>query len=100
MSESNHKAVSRGARATALLNDDLLTEAFANLEASYTEAWKTSSATKTAEREKLFVAVNVIRKVREHLLKTAANGKLAQKEIDALAAEADRKKLMGVFRRG
>ena len=40
-------AISRGARAEALLNNDLLQEAFARLEQDYIEAWRISPARDT-----------------------------------------------------
>lgn len=71
----------RGARAAALLESDLLKEAFDGLEASYILAWRTSPATDTEGREKLFLAINVIGKVRDHLSSVATNGHLATEEL-------------------
>ena len=88
----------RGARAKSLLDSELLQEAFKTLEDSYTAAWRASPAADTAYREKLFLAINVIGKVREHLDTVVTNGKLAAAELKALADVAERKRLLN-FRR-
>lgn len=82
----------RGARAKALLEDELLQEAFQTLEASYIDAWRLTHALDAQAREKLFIAVNVIGKVRDHLRNVVQSGNLAAKEIEQMTAEAERKK--------
>jgi hypothetical protein len=72
----------RGARAKALMDDELLQEAFAKLEANYIGAWRATPARDTDARERLWQAVNVLGKVRDHLGQVAAAGKLAQRQID------------------
>ena len=79
-------AMVRGARAQELLRSELLQECFAQLEADYIETWKTLPALATEAAERLRIAVNVVGKVKEHLERVAANGRLAQTEIDALVA--------------
>jgi hypothetical protein len=77
-------AVSRGARAEALLSNDLLQEAFTRLEQDYIEAWKISSARDTDGRERLWQAVNIVGKVRDHLVKVVNDGKLSQRHLNEL----------------
>lgn len=79
------KSAENGARAQRLLEDDLLKAAFEALEADYITAWRGTSARDTDARERLWQAVNVVGKVREHLTNVVANGKLAQRELDTLA---------------
>ena len=79
-------AMVRGSRAQALLRDELLQESLATLERDYIEAWKTSSARDTDGRERLWQAVNVVGKVRDHLVKVANDGKLATAQIEQLVA--------------
>lgn len=74
----------RGARARALMDDELLQEAFAKLEADYIGAWRATPARDTDARERLWQAVNVLGKVRDHLGQVAAAGKLAQRQVDDL----------------
>lgn len=74
----------RGAHATELLKSELLQECFATLERDYIEAWKTTPARDTDGRERLWQAVNIVGKVRDHLVKVANDGKLAQRQLDDL----------------
>jgi hypothetical protein len=74
-------AIERGARARALLENELFRDAFKTLEDDYTAAWKTWPAADTAGRERLWQAVNVLGKVRDHLARVVADGKLAQREL-------------------
>ena len=78
-------AVNRGARADALLKDEMLQEAFAKLEAEYITAWRQSPARDTDGRERLWQAVQVIGRIKDHLGTVLANGKLAQHEVNRLA---------------
>lgn len=82
----------RALQAQSLMESELLQEGFRNLEASYIEAWRNSSAEDQAGREKLFLAVNVIGKVKEHLQTIIANGKLAEAHLYQLAKEAEYRK--------
>jgi hypothetical protein len=77
-------AIERGARARALLDNELLRGAFKTLEDDYTAAWKTWPAADTAGRERLWQAVNVLGKVRDHLGRVVADGKLARRELNDL----------------
>jgi len=82
--------MARRARVEALLQDDLLQEAFARLEERYIEEWRVSQFRDTDARERLWQAVNILRKVRDHLAKIVRDGKLAQREIDQLAEKRKR----------
>lgn len=78
--------VSKAARAAALLNDDTVKAALAQMRADYIEAWTLTSARDTDARERLWQAVQVVGKFGDHLNSVVANGKLAQAEIDAMTA--------------
>jgi hypothetical protein len=83
----------RRARAEALIADELLREAFARLEERYLEEWRITQFRDTDARERLWQAVNVLRKVKDHLAKVVGDGKLAEREIDALV---QRRKRFGI----
>ena len=86
MSEDKlHESMSRGARAEALLQNELLQEAFARLEQDYIEAWRISPARDTDGRERLWQAVNIVGKVRDHIVKVVNDGKLSQRHLAELA---------------
>jgi len=80
----------RQARAEALLDNELLQEAFARLDERYIEEWRVSQFRDTDARERLWQAVNVLHKVKDHLTKIVRDGKLAQREIDQLAQKRKR----------
>ena len=91
MSEDGlQRDVVRGARAKALMDDELLQEAFARLEADYIAAWRTSPARDTDARERLWQAVNVLGKIKDHIACVAAGGRLAQRQLDELTKAAAR----------
>lgn len=91
-----NREVTRGAQAKALLESDLLKEAFSDLEKAYIERWQKSHIDDEKGREKLFLAVNIVGKVREHLSTVIANGHFAAKQLDDLAKETERKKRFGI----
>jgi len=68
------RAAARAVRAEALLDDELLNEAFAALEKSYIAAWRATTVDDAGGREKLFLAINIVGKVRDHLAGVVANG--------------------------
>lgn len=75
-------AIHRAARAEALLRDEILTGAFDKLEADYIAAWRISPVRDVIAREKLWQAVNIVGKVKEHLSKIVAGGTLAKAEVN------------------
>ena len=91
------QAVAKGARAEALLDNELLSEAFAGLENSYTSAWRATAIDDVAAREKLFLAINIVGKVRDHLTSVVTNGKLAQAELKDIAQVAERRRRFGIL---
>lgn len=98
MSDENSldQAATKALRAQELLDNELLTEAFATLEANYTSAWRATTIDDVSGREKLFLAINIVGKVRDHLMTIVANGKLAQAELKELAQIAERRKRFGI----
>jgi hypothetical protein len=90
------EAASRALRAQSLIENDLVAEAFDTLEGSYAAAWRATAIEDVGEREKLFLAVNIVAKVRDHFISVVANGKLAQAELKELAQTAERRKRFGI----
>ena len=91
------KDVTRAARASSLIGNDLLADAFQALEQSYIDFWRATKPEDEQAREKAYLAINVIGKVRDHLEIVVQNGKLAQAELNRLHAEAERKKRFGIL---
>jgi len=90
------RAAAKAARAQSLLANELLVEAFKGLEDAYTAAWRATTIEDVMGREKLFLAINVVGKVRDHLTAIVSNGKIAQAELKELAQTAERKKRFGL----
>jgi hypothetical protein len=92
--------VSRAEQAKALHDNPLLAELFSTLERSYLDAWRTTHVDDTAAREKLFLAVNIVGKVRDQLIRIIADGGLAQRQLsdmaDEIARVASRKRRFGL----
>jgi hypothetical protein len=95
MADDEHKLLrdaERASQAQALLDNDLIREAFDNLEQEYTEALFVTRPDQVQGRESLYLAVNVVRKVRAHLSNIIGNGKLASSVLRELTETAERKK--------
>ncbi|WP_024514564.1 hypothetical protein [Bradyrhizobium sp. Tv2a-2] len=91
------EAAAKAARAQELLDNELLADAFESLEKTYIAAWRVTTIDDSAGREKLFVAINIIGKVRDHLASVVANGRLAEAELKELAYLAERKRRFGIL---
>jgi hypothetical protein len=90
-------ATAKAVRAQELLDNELLKGTFRTLEESYAAAWRATTIDDAAGREKLFLAINIVGKVRDHLASVVANGKLAQAELKELARAAERRKRFGML---
>lgn len=92
-----HRDAGRATRARQLLDDELLVEAFQTLEDAYTAGWRNTTIDDAAGREKLFLAVNIIGKVRKHLNTVLTDGKLAEAELNEISRATERKKRFGIL---
>jgi hypothetical protein len=91
------QAVAKAGRAQELLDNELLDEAFTSLEKNYIAAWRATIIDDAPAREKLFLAINIVGKVRGHLTSVVANGKLAQAELKEIAQTAERRRRFGIL---
>jgi len=80
----------RALRARQLLENELLTEAFKTLEDAYIAAWRSTNVEDQLGREKLFLAINVVGKVKQHLATAIHDGRLAEVELVELAKKRER----------
>jgi hypothetical protein len=87
MEDKLQSRIARAGQAESLLRNGLLNEAFAKLEADYITAWKGWQASDTDGRERLWMAVNVLGKIKEHLTRVISDGRLAQAELDDLISK-------------
>jgi hypothetical protein len=91
------RAAGDGVRAQSLLENEMLKGAFKALEDSYMAAWRATTIDEVGSREKLFIAINIVAKVRDHLTAVVNNGKLAEAELKHLVETAERKKKFGII---
>ena len=84
MADNTQQAVSRGARASALLNDDIFNNAVKQVRDGMMETWATCKDSEA--RDRIWIAVNLLEQIKSALINTVGNGKVAQAEIDAMAA--------------
>lgn len=75
----------RGMRAKALMDNELLKEAFDSLEALYIEKWRSSAPAATDQRERAWMALAALDSVRNDLRRVIDNGKIALAELDRAA---------------
>ena len=85
------RQVERSAHAERLMKDDLLNEAFSEIENEYMEFWRETPVRDQDARERIFHAVNVIGKVKQHLIAVLNDGKVAKKELDDFLSRQTRK---------
>lgn len=90
-----NKAIERAAQAEALQRNELLAETLAKLENDYIAGWRATHARDSDARERLWHAVQVVAKVRDHIAHVAAGGRMAQTQLDELTARAERENQNG-----
>ena len=73
-----------GKRAQVLLNDPLLKQAFEDLLATYKQEIFHTSFADDEKRRSLWMAYNMVDKIRGHLQSIIEGGKLAQKDLELL----------------
>ncbi len=87
MDDKIQRQINEAAHADGLLRDEFLWAQFDYLESEYIREWKTWPARDTDGRERLWQAVNVVGKVKDHLVKVLNDGKLAKQHIQGLASK-------------
>jgi hypothetical protein len=86
------REVSRGARAKAILEDEIVTEALEAIEAELRADWEGSAPDDTAGREVAYRMLRAAKAFRERLRKVIDDGSVAQAEIEAQERALRRKK--------
>ena len=78
------KQIRQGKQAERLLSDPLLKQAFEDLLELYKQEIFNTKFTENDKRTYLWVAYNLVDKIRGHLQSVMASGKLTQQELDQL----------------
>jgi hypothetical protein len=92
-----HQQSAKALRAKELLENELLTEAFAGLKNGYLAQLMATNVMQADVREKCYLAMRVVDVVQDHLKTIIANGKLAESDLKELAKTAERKKRFGLI---
>lgn len=74
---SDEAQLRRGNRAKEVLENEEFQRAFGSIEEELTQAWKTSPQRDAEGREKLFLALTMLSKIKASLEQTVDSGKLA-----------------------
>jgi hypothetical protein len=77
--------MARGQRAADLLRNELLINAFTELEKQYHTAWRTTDASDADRREYLFKLFTALSDVKGHLDQIVETGELAKRQLDDLS---------------
>ena len=86
----------RASEAQSLLDNALFNEALTTLEAEYIKAWKATPLRDQEGRERVWQAVQIVGKIKDHIGSVLNDGKLAAAQLKELADSNERKRL---FRR-
>jgi len=78
------ESMERGEKAAALLRNELLQEAFNQLETDFIQAWKSSSVEDSQNRERLYMLCQNLSALRGYLEGVVTDGKLAKAQLDEL----------------
>lgn len=89
---TDEERVHRGARAKECLDNEEFQAAFTAIEEDLTNAWKTSPQRDAEGRERVFLALTMLSKVRSAIVQTMETGKLAAEELKYKKTLADRVK--------
>lgn len=71
----------RGEQARCLLDDPLLREAFAAIEDGLQSAWRATEEVDTAGRERLWLMLRLLSRLRGHLSEVIETGRLANAQM-------------------
>jgi hypothetical protein len=81
MTDQTEEHIRRGLAAERLFNDPLMVEAFAVVASGLTGRWATSDAADLPGRERLYLQLQNLDAVRDHLRRVVATGKMAAAEV-------------------
>lgn len=81
---SLEEEVIRGHEAERIMRSPLWDEAWFIYENRLTSAWSQSGTDQTDQRERIWLALQIARKVRNHIESIMKTGQLAQKQVEGL----------------
>ena len=75
------RSTAKGRKAAELLLDDVIVEAFNELEARYTLEWKSSKVDEGTKRERAYIAVQVLDDLKTQLQIYVDQGRVAERQL-------------------
>lgn len=87
-----HDEATRGERASELMDDPLMVEAFTLMQERFTAEWADSPVRDTEGRERIWMMQKLLQNVRSHLLQAATTGKLASLQLEQKRSMAQKAK--------
>lgn len=81
MTDKTERDIFRGEQAARLLSDELLLDAFATIEREYTDQWLQSPARDTDGRERLFLMVKTLHRLKLELQCVLETGQTAKMSL-------------------
>jgi hypothetical protein len=87
MTATPEEEIERAEQARFLLGHPLMEEAFQEIEDMYTEAWKSSRHDAQEERERVYIALNLLSVLRGHLESVVAGGVIAERDIQEVTGK-------------
>jgi len=88
MMDKTEKQIQQGQRAKQLLDDPLLKEAFEYLNEQYKTEIFNTSYNDHDQRQVLWMAYNMLDKIKGHLVSVMETGKLASSELENLTRQS------------
>ena len=88
MMDKTEKQIQQGQKAKQLLNDPLLKEAFEYLTEQYKTEIFNTSYNDHDQRQVLWMAYNMLDKIKGHLVSVMETGKLASSELENLTRQS------------
>lgn len=76
--KTREEEISRAKQAEQLLRNELLTEAFDELERLYSETWRSTTPSQTEAREKVYFLLQALSHVRTHIEQVVMTGEMAE----------------------
>lgn len=89
---TDEERLHRGSRAKEILENEEFARAFDAIEQELTNAWKTSPQRDADARERIFLALTMLSKVKASITQTMETGKLAMAELQHQKSMAEKMK--------
>lgn len=88
------KQQDRGARAEAVLNNELVVEAFAAIEAELMKAWQHSAADEKEQRDNAYMMFRLLQNFKAQFSQAVHTGKAAQKQLMTISDPSKIRRMM------